>query len=134
MEYERFGEPQLMRDPRPEESANEAERGRDEQPAPASAGKRSADGAADRCDHDKNDESRNCQCHDFTLMQMTLRPNVSNDGNDPVGSVVDVDQIATREVASIVRRHCRQATAKGRGNRCEAFLQAGRKLSTLAKL
>jgi hypothetical protein len=78
MEHERFGETELMRDPRPDEGANEPEGGGNKQPAPASAAKRFADGAADRGDHDENDESGNCQCHDITFIQMSREPNVSS--------------------------------------------------------
>jgi len=68
MEHERFGETELMGDPGPEERANEPEGGGHEQAAAASASKRSADSAADRRDHDENDESRDCECHDdFTV-------------------------------------------------------------------
>jgi hypothetical protein len=59
-----------MCDPRSEEGANESEGNGHEQSATAAAAKRFADGAADRGDHDENNESRECECHDvpFTLI------------------------------------------------------------------
>jgi hypothetical protein len=78
MKYERFGETELMGDPRAQQSANEPEGNGDQQTAPASARQCPADGSADRCDHDENDEAGDCQCHHFTFIQMSFEPNISN--------------------------------------------------------
>ena len=61
----RLGEVQLLRHPRPQESADEAEGDGCEEPA-SSTRDRPADGSADSRDDEKDDEPWQCDCHGET--------------------------------------------------------------------